>query len=123
MPSRALGTRLSPTDRDDLIAAFNVGTSQKHLAAKYGISVRSVKRLVHGNSNRPQATANRLTPGQRDAIIQAYTTVGTTQSELARAYCVDTSKLMQKSRSGEVVSSLLWLRIVSGSGLVDSLRV
>ncbi|WP_205324723.1 hypothetical protein [Glycomyces sp. YM15] len=32
-------------------------------------------------------------------------------------------KLMQKSRSGEVVFSLPWLPTVSGSGLVDSLRL
>ena len=84
-PSRALGKRLSPTDRDTLIAAFNAGASQQHLATEYGISIRSVKRLVHGNSNRPQATDNRLTPDQRHTIAHTYATTGTTQAELARA--------------------------------------
>jgi transposase-like protein len=92
-PSRALGKRLSPTDRDTLVAAFNAGASQQHLATEYGISIRSVKRLVHGNSNRPQATNNRLTPDQRHTIVRAYATVGTTQAELARAYGVDISTI------------------------------
>ena len=92
-PSRALGKRLSPTDRDTLIAAFNAGTSQQHLATEYGISIRSVKRLVHGNSNRPQATANRLTPDQRHTIAHTYATVGTTQAELAHDYGVDISTI------------------------------
>jgi hypothetical protein len=60
-----------------LIAAFNAGIGQKHLAAEYGISIRSIKRLVHGSSNRPQVVANRLTPDQRDAIVHTYATVGT----------------------------------------------
>jgi plasmid maintenance system antidote protein VapI len=92
-PSRALRERLSSADRDTPIAAFNVGASQQHLAAKYGISIRSVKRLVHGNSNRPQATANRLSPDQRDTIVHAYASTGTTQAELARQYGVDTSTI------------------------------
>jgi hypothetical protein len=90
---RALGKRLSPTDRDTLIAAFNAGASQQHLAAKNGISVRSVKRLVHGNSNRPQATANRLTPDQRHTIAHTYATTRTTQAELACHYGVDLSTI------------------------------
>ncbi|WP_168801747.1 hypothetical protein [Glycomyces buryatensis] len=92
-PPRALGKRLSPTDRDDLVTAFNAGTSQKYLATKYGISVRSIKRLVHGNSNRPQATANRLMPNQRDTIIHTYASAGVTQAKLARDYGVDISTI------------------------------
>ncbi|WP_157974699.1 sigma factor-like helix-turn-helix DNA-binding protein [Glycomyces dulcitolivorans] len=92
-PPRALGARLSPTDRDELIAAFNAGASQQHLATKYGISIRSVKRLAHGNSNRPQATANRLTPDQRETIVHTYATTGTTQAELALSYNVDVSTI------------------------------
>jgi len=101
---RSLGKRLSPTDRDDLITAFNAGATQKTLAAKYGISTRSIKRLVHGTSNRPQATANRLTPDQQSAIARTYATGGTTQAELARTYGVDTStikRLLRQARSAE----------------------
>jgi transposase-like protein len=92
-PPRALGKRLSPDDQAELIAAFNAGATQKTLAAKYGISTRSIKRLVHGNSNRPQATTNRLTPDQRATIVRTYTTTGTTQAQLARDYGVDTSTI------------------------------
>ena len=92
-PSRALDKRLSPTDRDTLIAAFNAGATQQHLATEYGISIRSIKRLVHGNSNRPQATKNRLTPDQRHTIAHTYATTGATQAELARSYGVDTSTI------------------------------
>ncbi|MDA1360700.1 sigma factor-like helix-turn-helix DNA-binding protein [Glycomyces luteolus] len=92
-PPRALGERLSPTDRGTLIAAFNAGASQKQLAAEYGISIRSVKRLVRGNSNRPQATNNRLTPDQRHTIAHTYATTGATQAELARDYSVDLSTI------------------------------
>ncbi|MEU6247972.1 helix-turn-helix domain-containing protein [Glycomyces sp. NPDC047010] len=101
---RAIGKRLSPTDRDDLIAAFNAGATQKTLAAKCGISTRSIKRLVHGNSNRPQATANRLTSDQQAAIAHIYATGGTTQAELAHHYGVDTStikRLLRQARSGK----------------------
>jgi len=97
-PSRALGKRLSPTDRDTLIAAFNAGTSQQHLATEYGISTRSVKRLVHGNSNRPQATTNRLTPDQRATIARTHATTGTTRAELARAYGVNISTIKRVLR-------------------------
>ncbi|WP_158630316.1 helix-turn-helix domain-containing protein [Glycomyces terrestris] len=103
-PPRALGARLSPADQADLIAAFNAGATQKTLAAKYRISVRSVKRLVHGSSNRSQATANRLTPDQRDAIAHIYATTGATQAKLARTYGVDTStikRLLREARSTE----------------------
>ncbi|MDA1363060.1 sigma factor-like helix-turn-helix DNA-binding protein [Glycomyces luteolus] len=101
-PSRTLGKRLSPTDRDTLIAAFNAGASQQLLATQYGISIRSIKRLVHGSSNRPQATANRLTPDQRHAIAHTYATTGTTQAELARHYGVDIStikRILRQPRS------------------------
>lgn len=46
VPPRPLGKRRSPTDRDTLIAAFNAGTSQQHLATEYGISIRSIKRIL-----------------------------------------------------------------------------
>ena len=92
-PPRTLTKRLSPTDRDTLIAAFNAGTSQQHLATEYGISIRSIKRLVHGSSNRPQATANRLSPNQRRTIANTYATTGATKAELARTYSVDTSTI------------------------------
>ncbi|WP_112133433.1 sigma-70 family RNA polymerase sigma factor [Glycomyces dulcitolivorans] len=101
-PPRTLDKRLSPTDRDDLIAAFNTGTTQKTLAAKYGISTRSIKRLVHGFSNRPQATRNRLTTSQRDAIIHTYATTGIPQAQLARDYGVDVStikRILREARS------------------------
>jgi plasmid maintenance system antidote protein VapI len=103
-PPRSLIKRLTPTDQADLITAFNAGSTQKTLAAKYGISTRSVKRLVHGSSNRPQATTNRLTSDQRAAIVRSYTTTGTTQAELARAYGVDTStvkRILRQARSAE----------------------
>ncbi|MDA1360268.1 hypothetical protein O1R50_11580 [Glycomyces luteolus] len=104
-PSRTLGKRLSPTDRDTLIAAFNAGASQQHLATQYGISIRSVKRLVHGNSNRPQATKNRLTPDQRHTIAHTYATTGTTQAELARGFGVDIStikRILRDARNTEL---------------------
>ncbi|WP_157974697.1 sigma factor-like helix-turn-helix DNA-binding protein [Glycomyces dulcitolivorans] len=103
-PPRTLDKRLSPTDRDELIAAFNAGASQQHLATKYGISIRSVKRLAHGNSNRPQAINNRLTPEQRDAIIHTFASTAATQAELARDYGVDTStikRILRQARSTE----------------------
>jgi DNA-binding transcriptional regulator LsrR (DeoR family) len=99
-PSRALGKRLSPTDRDTLIAAFNAGATQQHLATKYSISIRSIKRLVHGNSNRPQATNNRLTPNQRHTIAHTYATTSTTQAQLARDYGVDLSTIKRILREG-----------------------
>ena len=43
-PPRALGKRLSPAERNNLIITFNAGVRQKDLAAKYGISIRSIKR-------------------------------------------------------------------------------
>ncbi|WP_091041530.1 hypothetical protein [Glycomyces sambucus] len=92
-PPRALRTRFSPTERAELIAAFNAGTTQKILAAKYGISPTSIKRLVHGSSNRPQATANRLTPEQRVAIAAMHATTGITKAELARTYGVGLSTI------------------------------
>jgi DNA-directed RNA polymerase specialized sigma24 family protein len=92
-PPRALGKRLSPAERAELITAFNAGLNQKTPAAKYGISIRSVKRLVHGASNRPQAVANRLSLGQRDAIFHAYASTGATQAELARDYGVGISTI------------------------------
>jgi transposase-like protein len=42
---RPLHQRHSPEQRTALAAAFASGISQKDLAAKYGISIRSVKRL------------------------------------------------------------------------------
>lgn len=44
---RPLHRRLSPEQRTALAAAFASGIRQKDLAAEYGISIRSVKRLVH----------------------------------------------------------------------------
>ncbi|SDE03898.1 sigma factor-like helix-turn-helix DNA-binding protein [Glycomyces harbinensis] len=100
---RALGKRLSPAERDAaLIDAFNAGARQKDLASKYGISIRSVKRLVHGTSNRPQTAANRLSPDQQAAIIRSYSTTGATQAELAHLYGVSTStikRLLREARS------------------------
>jgi DNA-directed RNA polymerase specialized sigma24 family protein len=105
VPLRALSKRLSPTDREELITAFNAGASQKHLATKYAISVRSIKRLVHGTSSRPQATANRLTPDQRAAIVHTYTSTGTTQAELARDYGVDISTIKRILRQARRASN------------------
>ncbi|WP_091041566.1 hypothetical protein [Glycomyces sambucus] len=92
-PERTLTTRLSPTDQTELIAAFNAGTTQKALAAKYRISITSVKRLVRGSSNPPQANANRLTQDQRDAIASTYATGGNTKTELAHTYSVSLSTI------------------------------
>ncbi|GAA2259274.1 hypothetical protein GCM10009853_010320 [Glycomyces scopariae] len=103
-PPRALTKRLSPTDQTELIAAFNTGTTQKTLAAKYGISITSVKRLVHGNSNRPQATSNRLTPEQRAAVARTFAITGTAKAELARTYGVSLStikRLLRQSQGAE----------------------
>ncbi|GAA2325949.1 hypothetical protein GCM10009853_100590 [Glycomyces scopariae] len=101
-PERTLRQRLSPTDQTELIAAFNAGTTQKTLAAKYGISLTSIKRLVHGSSNRPQATTNRLTHDQRLAIAHTYATSGATKTELARTYSVSLStikRILRETRS------------------------
>jgi DNA-binding transcriptional regulator LsrR (DeoR family) len=70
---------------------FNAGVSQKTLAAEHGISIRSIKRVVHGNSNRPQAPANRLTSTQRENLAQSFHTGGRTQDDLARSYGVSLS--------------------------------
>lgn len=45
-----LRDKLTPQDIADLVAAFQFGTSQKALAARYGIDVRSVRKLLreHG---------------------------------------------------------------------------
>lgn len=96
-PPRALGKRLSLADSDTLIAAFNAGASQQHLAAEFGISVRSVKRLVHGNSNRPQATANRLTPDQRRTIAHTYATACTHHAE--KSVLTTSAPLLPRPRS------------------------
>jgi DNA-binding transcriptional regulator LsrR (DeoR family) len=98
---RALGERLSPVQRDALITAFNAGATQEALAAEYGISIRSIKRLVHGSSNRPQAAANRLTPDQCATIAHAYQVTGITQAELAHQFGVSASsikRLLRRSR-------------------------
>ena len=100
-PPRALGKRLSSAERTELITAFNAGARQEDLAKQLGISIRSIKRIVHGKSNRPQATANRLTPDQRETITHAYQTTSTTQTELARQYGVSISaikRLLRKAR-------------------------
>ncbi|GAB4001824.1 hypothetical protein GCM10029992_38360 [Glycomyces albus] len=97
-PPRALSKRLTSTDQAELITAFNAGATQKTLAATYGISTRSIKRLVHGHSNRPQATTNRLTPDQRATIARTHATTGTTRAELARAYGVNISTIKRVLR-------------------------
>jgi DNA-binding transcriptional regulator LsrR (DeoR family) len=74
-----------------LITAFNAGVTQETLAAEHGISIRSVKRLVHGASNRPQAAANRLTPDQRDDLARTYHSGGLAQHDLAHKYGVSLS--------------------------------
>jgi hypothetical protein len=43
---RPLRRRLSPSQRTALIASFAAGVKQKDLALQYGISIRSVKRLI-----------------------------------------------------------------------------
>ncbi|WP_162145992.1 sigma-70 family RNA polymerase sigma factor [Glycomyces tenuis] len=43
---RPLHRRLSPDQRTALIASFTAGVKQKDLAIQYGVSIRSVKRLV-----------------------------------------------------------------------------
>nr|WP_277606042.1 sigma factor-like helix-turn-helix DNA-binding protein [Glycomyces sp. L485] len=43
---RALKRRLSIEQREAIVKAYNEGVLQKDLAVEYGISVRSVKRLV-----------------------------------------------------------------------------
>ncbi|WP_166659578.1 MULTISPECIES: sigma factor-like helix-turn-helix DNA-binding protein [unclassified Glycomyces] len=48
---RPLYRRLSPDQRTVLVDAFASGVKQRELAAQYGISVRSVKRLVRGARN------------------------------------------------------------------------
>jgi hypothetical protein len=47
-----VGDRLSEADTERLITAFAAGTSKRKLAERYGISERSVKRLIrqHGAS-------------------------------------------------------------------------
>ncbi len=90
--------RLSPTDRQALTLAFNAGVSQARLAAEYGIRIRSVKRLVQGVSNRPQAGANRLTAVQRGDLIHAYRTTSSTQHELARKYGISLSSVKRLLR-------------------------
>jgi DNA invertase Pin-like site-specific DNA recombinase len=97
-PPRSIGKRLSPTDRDTLTIAFNAGVSQARLATEYGISIRSIKRLVQGASNRPQATANRLTTDQRSDLVHAYRTTSSTQHELARKYGISLSTVKRLLR-------------------------
>ncbi|MCH7229738.1 helix-turn-helix domain-containing protein [Glycomyces sp. L485] len=48
---RPLHRRLSLDQRAALVAAFASGAKQKDLAADYGISIRSVKRLVRAARN------------------------------------------------------------------------
>jgi DNA-directed RNA polymerase specialized sigma24 family protein len=47
VPPRSLHRRLTTEQRAAIVNAFNHGTPQKELAASYGISVRSVRRLIH----------------------------------------------------------------------------
>ena len=98
-PPRALGERLSPAERTELITAFNAGVTQETLAAEHGISIRWVKRLVHGTSNRPQAAANRLTPDQRDDLARGYRSAGISQNELAHKYGVNLSTVKRILRN------------------------
>jgi DNA-directed RNA polymerase specialized sigma24 family protein len=44
--ARPIRQRLSPVRRSALVAAFAAGAKQKDLALQYGVSIRSVKRLV-----------------------------------------------------------------------------
>ena len=50
-PPRPLNQRLSSDARAELVAAFASGIKQKDLAHEYGVSVRSVKRLVQQARN------------------------------------------------------------------------
>lgn len=50
----ALNRRLTADQRREIAAAFNNGTPQKELAATHGISIRSVKRLVHAAREKTQ---------------------------------------------------------------------
>jgi hypothetical protein len=48
---RPIRQRLSPVQRSALVDAFAAGIKQKDLALQYGISIRSVKRLVRDARN------------------------------------------------------------------------
>lgn len=46
VPARSLNRRLTVQQREVIVMAYNNGIAQKDLAVKYGISDRSVKRLI-----------------------------------------------------------------------------
>jgi DNA-directed RNA polymerase specialized sigma24 family protein len=54
---RPLCQRLSPEQRSALVAAYGTGARQKDLAAEYGISIRSAKRLLRAARDSASATA------------------------------------------------------------------
>ncbi|MEV3938615.1 hypothetical protein AB0K52_21905 [Glycomyces sp. NPDC049804] len=59
----------------------------------------SIKRLVHGTSNRPPATANRLTPAQRADLIHESHTSGFSQQDLAEKFNVSLGTVKRILRS------------------------
>lgn len=54
--SRSLVDRLSPADIESLVTRYRSGVMLKRLADDYGISIRSVTRLIrsHGATRRPR---------------------------------------------------------------------
>lgn len=66
-PPRALDKRFSPETRATLVAAFAAGVEQQHLAEEYGISIRSVKRLIQQSRNAEPTRLDRVNPGRANA--------------------------------------------------------
>ncbi len=55
----AIRHRLTPTQINDLVTAFQAGTHQKDLAERYGISLYSVKQLLKAAGARRYSSARR----------------------------------------------------------------
>jgi hypothetical protein len=80
-PPRPINQRLSPQTRSDLVSAFFAGANQGDLATEYGISVRSVKRIVHAaraaripdstEEKRRSATSRRGLVAEQGTIVAA----------------------------------------------------
>ena len=61
--SRRLRDRFSSDDLQVMIDLYRSGTTAKHVAEKFGVSLRSVKRLLHRNGVRREGQMKHASPG------------------------------------------------------------
>lgn len=66
-PGWRTADRLTPEQEAEMVGCFMAGTPKAALAAKYGISESSVKRLLRRNGAKRTSWADRRPVGQSDA--------------------------------------------------------